>query len=116
MAADVISIKEPTGIFKDKRIIDQGDGTIVVDLKSPIKSDKGDIPELTFREPTVGDLESADAITGDVGKQRMIIASVTGVSVVLLKKLGMADYARCGRVLMHYTGNEPSESEDGSGT
>lgn len=110
---DITEAPEKVGIFRDDKIIDNGDGTITVWLIKPVKAGKDLIENVTMREPTVADAESADSVKGAIKQSQHMLAAVVGVPVAGIRALTLRDFNRLASVMAHFTGKTDPDGDDG---
>ncbi len=69
---------------------------ITVKLMTPVRDDAGKvIRELTFHEPTVDDMLTAEAVGGgDLRGTVALLASMAGVEMTLMKRITRRDFQR----------------------
>jgi hypothetical protein len=77
-----------------------------IKLSKPIEHNGAKITEVTVREPVLGDMLVADAVTGEATKQAAIYASICGVPLVALKQLSPGDYMKIVEAADALAGNE----------
>lgn len=69
--------------------------TVTVSLSKPVTHGDQTFSELTFREPTVGDLILGDQIgTGQLARMSAILASISDVPLPAFKKIGAKDFSK----------------------
>ncbi len=74
-----------------------------IELRKPISFDGGreELCELSFHEPTVGDLLKADAYeSNSYGEELALLAALTGQPEALLKRMSVEDFGRCRAVML----------------
>lgn len=68
--------------------------TVTVTLSKPVTHGDQTFSELTFHEPTVGDLILGDQIgTGQLARMSAILASISEVPLPAFKKIGARDFS-----------------------
>lgn len=78
------------------------DGSVVVTLQRPIVQKGGDVGTLTLRRPTAGDLESSDKGSGNVAGTNLLIASLSGLPVGVVRRLDVVDFRRCNEIITEW--------------
>ena len=69
-----------------------------------------EITELTFREPTVGDLIVADQVKGGLAKTAAVLASMCDVSLPVFKSIGTKDFQKIVAATEGLLGNDLSNT------
>ena len=90
---------------------------ITVRLLSPVRDDSGKvIRELTFREPTVDDMLTAEAVGGgELRASVALLASMAGVELAVMKRITRRDFQRIVEAcapLLNDSGEEPAGTQD----
>jgi hypothetical protein len=80
------------------------DGTTTIALESPIEHAKKTITEVTVHEPTAGELEVMDESKGQVSSTNRLIAELSGLSLMAVRKLKGRDWGRISDVVNGYVG------------
>lgn len=80
--------------------------TVTVKLSKPVTHGETTISELTFREPTVGDLILGDQMTGQLAKMSAILASISDVPLPAFKKIGTRDFSAIVSATAGLLGND----------
>lgn len=65
-----------------------------ISLSKPVEHAGVTYSEITFDEPTVGDLAAADLVKGDTHKMLAILSSMSGVPLLALKKIKAKEFAK----------------------
>ena len=69
--------------------------TVTVRLKKPVTVEGKALRELTFREPMVDDMLTAEAVGGgDLRQTVAMLASMAGVEMAVLKQVTRSDFQR----------------------
>jgi len=69
--------------------------TITVKLRTPVEAGGQRIDKLVLREPTVGDMLTAEAVGGGELRQSVaLLASMAGVEMEVMQRITRADFTR----------------------
>lgn len=70
-------------------------------LKQPIKNNGKEVTELTFRNPTLGDLQQMEECSakGDIGKTTHLMELLTGIRKEVLSDISIEDFAEVNKVI-----------------
>ncbi len=88
-------------IMKGRIILDEQKGVVIMSLVSPIELETGEvIKDLTFREPTAGDLKALDKYKDNekMGKTIALAAKITGQIPAIIDRMGTRDVATMGAI------------------
>ena len=80
----------------------------VVDLKYPVTHDGKVYSSLTLRRSTVGDLATADLVTGATKQTAAVLSSVCGVPMQVILGLDVTDYNAVAEASGELMGNSPA--------
>jgi len=88
--------------------------TITVKLRTPVEAGGQRIVKLVLREPTVGDMLTAEAVGGGELRQSVaLLASMAGVEMEVMRCITRADFVRiteaAAPLLEDSAGEEPRE-------
>lgn len=90
----------------------QGDhGPQSITLRTPIRDGDKIITELTFTEPSVGDLMTLDEYPGDMAKSIATIAVMTGLPMDVCKHIRASDMLRIAPLIEKVMGKIPTTGE-----
>ena len=89
--------------------------TVTVTLAKPVTHDDKTISELTFREPTVGDLIIGDSFTGQLSKMTAILASISDTTLPTFKKIGAKDFQNIVTATAGLLGNDKKDKKPTTG-
>lgn len=90
--------------------------TVTVTLSKPVTHNETTISELTFREPTVGDLILGDQIgTGQLARMSAILASISDVPLPAFKKIGAKDFSKIVDATSELMGNDTKKKKPTTG-
>lgn len=78
---------------------------VSVSLSKPVTHGDTTISELSFREPTVGDLIVGDQMTGSLAKMTAILASISDTPLPAFKKIGAKDFQQIVSATSDLLGN-----------
>ncbi|OJH51630.1 hypothetical protein ATN81_28135 [Agrobacterium pusense] len=87
--------------------------TVTVALAKPVTNGETTITELTFREPTVGDLIIGDQMTGQLSKMTAILASISDTPLPAFKRIGAKDFSKIVDATAGLLGNEKKKDTTG---
>lgn len=87
--------------------------TVTVTLAKPVTNGETPITELTFREPTVGDLLIGDQMPGQLAKMTAILASISDTPLPAFKKIGAKDFSKIVTATAGLLGNEKKKGTTG---
>ncbi|MBO9125448.1 MULTISPECIES: phage tail assembly protein [unclassified Rhizobium] len=87
---------------------------ISVTLLSPVTVDEVTIDSLTFREAEVGDLIEAADCKNEIERMAVMMASVTGVSLPVIKKLKARDLKNIMSKVGNLLGNDTKTGSTGT--
>lgn len=81
---------------------------ITVKLSKPIAVDGKEVTELTLREPTLGDLITAETVGkgNDLAKVAATLAAMADLPLPVFHRLSARDFARVNEVAAPLLGNE----------
>ncbi|MCM2434124.1 phage tail assembly protein [Agrobacterium rosae] len=88
--------------------------TVTVTLAKPIIANDETISELTFREPTVGDLMIGDNFTGQLSKMTAILASISDTTLPAFKKISAKDFEKIVTATAGILGNDKKKATTGA--
>ncbi|KIQ02244.1 hypothetical protein RU07_12425 [Agrobacterium tumefaciens] len=88
--------------------------TVTVTLAKPITHDDKTISELTFREPTVGDLIIGDQFTGKLTQMTALLASICDITLPAFKKIGAKDFQKIVDATAGLLGNDKKKATTGA--
>lgn len=78
-------------------IDDSGRTTVVLDY--PVETKDGVLKSVTMRRPNVADVEAADAANNDISRSVMLVASLSGLTKVVVKQMDASDFTRCSMIV-----------------
>ncbi|MGC4389619.1 phage tail assembly protein [Agrobacterium sp. M50-1] len=87
--------------------------TVTVALAKPVTNGDTTISELTFREPTVGDLIIGDQMTGQLSKMTAILASISDTPLPAFKKISANDFSKIVTATAGLLGNDKKKDTTG---
>lgn len=81
--------------------------TVTVKLTKPIRHDDKELTELTFREPTVGDLIAGETVAGNskTGQVAATLAAMADIPYPVFKTISAGDFMRIDRATKDLVGN-----------
>jgi hypothetical protein len=83
------------------------DGSFIVELEHPVEHAGKSIDRIVLRgEATVADLEAMDGAKGEIGKTINLVAELSGVSKLVIRKMRPSDYQVVAEVVADILGNE----------
>jgi len=87
--------------------------TVTVALSKPLANGETTITELTFREPTVGDLIIGDQMNGQLAKMTAILASISDTPLPVFKQIGAKDFSKIVSKTGPLLGNDKKNNTTG---
>ncbi|TBN10876.1 phage tail assembly protein [Agrobacterium cavarae] len=90
--------------------------TVTVSLSKSVMHGDQTFTELTFREPTVGDLILGDQIgTGQLARMSAILASISDIPLPAFKKIGAKDFSKIVDATSELLGNDTKKKKPTTG-
>ena len=87
---------------------------MTITLRKPVTVGGETVFELALREPTVAELEQFTlqaAKAGEIKAISSLIASVSGVSIAAIQKIGVRDFKIAEKYLSDFFGDSPKTGE-----
>ena len=88
--------------------------TVTVTLSKPVTHGEASISELTFREPTVGDLILGDQMIGRLAQMTAVLASISETPLPAFKKISGKDFQKIITATSGLLGNDRKKATTGA--
>lgn len=70
-----------------------------IKLSTPVEHSGVTYSEITFDEPTVGDLAAADLVKGETHQMLAVLSSMSDVPIPALKKIKAKEFAKFSKAI-----------------
>jgi len=85
-------------------VVQNQDGSTTVHLRAPFEHAKVLVDRITVHEPNAAELEALDKGTGNVSASNQLIAELSGLSLMAVRKLKARDWATVSELVNEWVG------------